>query len=151
VLGDSGLKDGIVGTQFDDQIGADENLETFRHAPAKSMGLIFWIPFQSQEAEEGTHEDKKSPYLIYLFCSCRTQRQFVFEIIFHPNFVIKDKLNACIRQMPRPPSCFGRQIEPQDFRERFLDLSFGKPHQKFLNILSIEELKDIGIRKELIA
>jgi hypothetical protein len=62
-----GLKDGIVGTQFEDQIGADENLETFRHAPAKSIGLIFWIPFQSQEAEDETGEDKKFSYLIYLF------------------------------------------------------------------------------------
>jgi hypothetical protein len=60
-----GLKDGIVRTQFEDQIGADENLETFRRAPAKISGLIFWIPFQSQEAEEKTGEDKKSPYLIY--------------------------------------------------------------------------------------
>jgi hypothetical protein len=62
-----GLKDGIVGIQFEDQIGADENLEIFKHAPAKSIGLIFWIPFHNQEAEDETGEDKKSPYLTYLF------------------------------------------------------------------------------------
>jgi hypothetical protein len=62
-----GLKDGIKGTQFEDHIGAMEVLETFRQAPADINGLIFWIPFQSQEAEDKIGEDKKSTYLIYLF------------------------------------------------------------------------------------
>jgi hypothetical protein len=62
-----GLNVGIMGTQFEDQIGADEFLETLRQAPAKRKGLIFWIPFHNQEAEEEFGEDKKSSYLIYLF------------------------------------------------------------------------------------
>jgi hypothetical protein len=62
-----GLKDGIVRTQFEDQIGAEVVRETFRQALVDINGLIFWIPFQSQEAEDEIGEDKKSPYLIYLF------------------------------------------------------------------------------------
>jgi hypothetical protein len=35
------LKEGIVGTQFEDQIGVEEVLETFRHAPTDIKCLIF--------------------------------------------------------------------------------------------------------------
>ena len=62
-----GLKDGIVGTQFEDQIRAKEVLETFRQALYDIIDLIFWIPFQSQEAEDEIEEDMKSQYLINLF------------------------------------------------------------------------------------
>jgi hypothetical protein len=62
-----GLKEGIEGTQFEDQIGDDEVLETLRQAPANINCLIFWIPFQSHEANDGIGEEMKSPYLIYLF------------------------------------------------------------------------------------
>jgi hypothetical protein len=63
----SSLKDGIVGTQFKDQIGVEEVLETFRLAHADINGLIFMILFQSQEVEVEIVEEMKSPYLIYLF------------------------------------------------------------------------------------
>jgi hypothetical protein len=42
-------------------------LQTLRQAPVDINGLIFWMPFHSQEAEDEIGEDKKSPYLIYLF------------------------------------------------------------------------------------
>jgi hypothetical protein len=42
-------------------------------------------------------------------------------------------------------------MEVHDFNERFLALSFGKPHQKFLKDLSREEDKEEGRRKVLIA
>jgi hypothetical protein len=77
-----GLKEGIEGTQFEDQIGAAEFLETLRQASTKRNGLIFWIPFHNHETEEEIGEDKKSPYLIYLLWSCLTQRQSVLVIIF---------------------------------------------------------------------
>jgi hypothetical protein len=63
----SSLKDGIVGTQFKDQIEVEEVLETFRLALADINGLIFKILFQSQEVEVEIGEEMKSPYLIYLF------------------------------------------------------------------------------------
>jgi hypothetical protein len=63
---------------------------------------------------------------------------------------IRDKLNSCIRRKSRLPSSFGRQIELHDFRERFLNLSLGEPYQKFFKIMSSEELKEIGNKKELI-
>lgn len=61
-----GLKDVIVGTQLKDQIGAEEVLKTLRQALVEIISLIFWIPFQSQEAEEEIRKEMKSPYLIYL-------------------------------------------------------------------------------------
>jgi hypothetical protein len=52
--------------------------------------------------------------------------------------------------MSRPPRSLGRQMESQAFRVSFVELLGGKPHQKFLKLLSREEHKLIGIRKELI-
>ena len=49
------------------------------------------------------------------------------------------------------PIFLGKQIEFLDFKERFLDFSLGKPHQKFLKILSNAEVKEMGNKKVLIA
>jgi hypothetical protein len=62
-----GLKDSIVRTQFEDQIGEDEVPETLRQAPTDKNDLIFLIHFQSLEADDGIGEEMKSPYLMYFF------------------------------------------------------------------------------------
>jgi hypothetical protein len=42
-------------------------------------------------------------------------------------------------------------MEFQDLRERFLALSFGKPHQNFLKARSKDELIEVGSKNELMA
>ena len=141
----------MVGTQFEDQIGGDEDRETLRQALVEMIGLIFWIPFQSQEVVEESGEERKSPYLIYFFWSWLTHKQSIFESNFQPNLAIKAKLKSCIRLKPRPPSSFSEKMELYNFNDKFIDLSVGKPHQNFLKILSKEEETEIGRKKELMA
>jgi hypothetical protein len=60
-----GLKEGIEGTQFEDHIGEDDVLETLSLAPTEIKGLIFWIPFQSHDAEVELGKERKFSYLMY--------------------------------------------------------------------------------------
>ena len=146
-----GLKDEMDGTQLEDHTKDDELLKALRHAPAEIKGFIFWFPFHNHEVEAGFGQEIKFPYLIYFFWSWVTQRQSVFDRSFQPNFVIRERLNSCIRRKPKPPSSFGKQIELHDFRERFMVLSLGKPHQFFLKILSKSEVQEVGNKKVLMA
>jgi hypothetical protein len=100
---------------------------------------------------EGSGEQRKSPYLIYFFWSCLTHKQSEFVSNFQPSLATRARLKSCILLKPRPPLSFGEQMELQDFNDKFLNLSLGKPHQKFLKSLSKEEETEIGRRKELIA
>jgi hypothetical protein len=71
--------------------------------------------------------------------------------IFQPSLEIRARLTSCIFLRPRPPRAFGMHREFQDLRDRFLVFAGGKPHQKFLKILSnlLQMLR--GSRKVLMA
>jgi hypothetical protein len=74
----------------------------------------------------------------------------VLQRSFQPSLAKRARLTSLIFLMPRPPRSLGRQMESQAFRVSFLELLGGKPHQNFLKLLSREEHRLIGIRKELI-
>jgi hypothetical protein len=70
---------------------------------------------------------------------------------FQPSLEIRARLTFYIFLSPRPPRAFGMQREFQDLIDRFLVFAGGKPHQKFLKILSslLQMLR--GSRKVLMA
>jgi hypothetical protein len=70
---------------------------------------------------------------------------------FQPSSETRARFTSLIFLNPRPPNIFGMQKESQDFKERFLAFLDGKPHQKFLKILSSLVQKPLGSKKELIA
>jgi hypothetical protein len=70
---------------------------------------------------------------------------------FQPSLETKVKFTSHIFLNPSPPNTLGMQRESQAFKERFLAFLAGKPHKKFLKILSNSKQKEFGRRKELIA
>jgi hypothetical protein len=87
----------------------------------------------------------------YLQCSWDTHKLSDLVSKFHPSLETKARFTSLIFLNPKPPNSLGMQRESQAFKEKFLDFLAGKPHQKFLTILSSSLQKLIGSKKVLIA
>jgi hypothetical protein len=146
-----GKKFGRVGIQGEDQTGKEEFWWTLWQEPREIMDWVLRIPFQSQDGEEWGGGERKVPEERYLPWRWATHAELKFVWSFQPSLEIRARLTSFIFLNPRPPWSFGRQRESQDLRERFLVFFEGKPHQKFLNILSREEQREDGSKKELMA
>jgi hypothetical protein len=88
--------------------------------------------FQSQEAEEWEEGERKEQELRYLPRNWDTHVLSKLECIFHPSLAIRARFTSFIFLRPKPPMAFGRHIESQDLRVRFLVFFGEKPHKKFL-------------------
>ncbi len=83
-------------------MGKVENLLGKKQAPLAMMGTVAFMPFQIQESEE-RGEERRLPYLMYLFWKRETQELLWLVRRFQPSFAMREKLTSFIRRNPKPP------------------------------------------------
>jgi hypothetical protein len=122
-----GEKKGTVGIHEEFQTERVEALWILWQAPWEIIGLVFKMPFQSQEAKEEREEgERKDSDWRYLLVSWETHGESEPESNFHPSLEMRARLTSSILLIPTPPRTLGMQMEFHDLRERLLVFYEGK-------------------------